>query len=52
VLADGVTLGAATEIAAVDLDRNGEHGARMRWNSIIRMDLTQDAEDQRASWCT
>jgi CRISPR/Cas system-associated exonuclease Cas4 (RecB family) len=44
VLADGVTLGAATEIAAVDLDRIGEHGARMRWNSLIRMDWTQDLE--------
>lgn len=52
VLADGVTLGAATEIAAVDLDLNGDHGARMRWNSIIRMDLTQDVEDQLASRCT
>ena len=37
VLADGVTLGSASEIAAVDLDRIGEYGARMRWNSLIRV---------------
>lgn len=38
VLADGVTLGDATEIVATDLDRNGVGGARMRWNSLIRTD--------------
>jgi RecB family exonuclease len=42
VLADGVTFGEATEIVAIDLDRNGENGARMRWNSLIRMDWSQD----------
>lgn len=40
VLVNGVSLGEATEMVATDLDRHGDHGARMRWDSLIRVDST------------
>lgn len=36
LLTDDVAAAHATEVAAVDLDRNGVFGVRMRWNSLVR----------------
>ncbi|WP_256837751.1 PD-(D/E)XK nuclease family protein [Ornithinimicrobium faecis] len=43
VLTAGVYLDKETELVATDLDRNGAHGARMRWNSLIRTASTSNA---------